>query len=380
MNNRNITYILLLCLALIAGVYIVMNLESYEEEKIVEETREARQKPFLASQRLLEKSGVKSSFEDDYRRLFSNSNTGIVPSLSDTVILTDAEAAVSEAVASELLDWVEEGGFLILSVNITDSEDSHRANAITQKLNVGAEWRTDDEFEQKPSSMKDPDGNPIKVNLEAGYFISIADDIEPFYSVRNDGGYTFLQLKRGDGLITLMTEVEIWNNWQLADDDNAILLLGLLENSDTVYFFDPQELPHWFTLLYSHAPLFVVSLVVLIFLSIWYAGIRFGSISHGQSANSLRFSEHIRVAGDYYWKQGKQGNMLSTVRSLIMHNVLVKWPSLTYADEQKIVQLLEELSGWPKDVIHSIMYDQSELNQSQFSQRMKELQQLRKML
>ena len=46
-----------------------------------------------------------------------------------------------------------------------------------------------------------------------------------------------------------MTEIDIWDNWQ---HDNSILMLGLLDNSDNVYLFDPIEQPHWFLLLYQY--------------------------------------------------------------------------------------------------------------------------------
>jgi hypothetical protein len=57
-----------------------------------------------------------------------------------------------------------------------------------------------------------------------------------------------------------------------------------------------------------------------------------------------------------------------------------KWPHIKGAEQHNIVLLLSEFSNLPVTEIDILMFDQKELNQSQFSQYMKGLQQLRKML
>ncbi|WP_289029634.1 DUF4350 domain-containing protein [uncultured Paraglaciecola sp.] len=385
MNQGHLKSILSVLLALIVTVYVVKSIEFYDKEQDVAESKEVRQQPFLATQKLLETHDVTMVFEQDYQRLYSKDDNGITPKIEDTVILADAEAAISSSLASSLLGWVEQGGFLIVSVNASDQSDSHRANALIQQLGIGVEWVGDEsslysEYEQQISSMNDPHGDPIEVSLESIYRITFPEELEPFYSVSNEEGYTFVQFDKGEGLVTLMTDVQIWNNWQIDEYDNAILMLGLLEESDTVYLFKPVEQPHWFTLLYGHAPLFIWLVCVLILLAIWHFGKRFGSVSAGYKTDNSRFSEHIRVAGNHYWQHGQQLTMLTQVRNTILQRINQKWPNTNSTDQQKIVLLLEELSGWPTATIEQLMFDQKELNQNQYSHCIKGLQQLRKML
>lgn len=385
MIQRHLKTTLLSLLALIVTVYLIKSIEFYDKEQDVAVSKEVREQPFLATQKLLEEHDVTMVFEQDYRRLYADGEEGITPKVDDTVILADAEAAISSNLAVSLLDWVEQGGFLIVSVNASDQSDSHRANALIQQLGIGVEWIADDsvlysDYEQQVSAMNDPHGDPIRVGLESIYRITFPGELEPFYSVSNDAGYTFVQFDKGEGLITLMTDVQIWNNWQIDEYDNAILMLGLLEESDTVYLFKPIERPHWFSLLYGHAPLFIWLVCLLILLAIWHFGKRFGSISTGHQTDNSRFSEHIRVAGNHYWQQGKQLKMLTEVRNTILRRISQKWPNVNGADQQKIALLLEELSGWPTDTIQQLMFDQKELNQNQYSHCIKGLQQLRKML
>ncbi|MEP1383507.1 MAG: DUF4350 domain-containing protein [Paraglaciecola sp.] len=385
MIQRHLHTILLLSLTLIVAVYFIKSIEFYDKEQDVAVSKEVREQPFLATQTLLNNHDVTMVFEKDYRRLYAKEDQGITPKVDDTVILADAEAAISSSLASNLLDWVEQGGFLIVAVNASDQSDSHRANALIRQLGIGVEWVADDfplysEYEQQMSDMTDPHGDPIQVGLESSYRITFPKELEPFYSVSNEDGYTFVQFDRGEGLITLMTDVEIWNNWQIDEYDNAILMLGLLEESDTVYLFQPVERPHWFTLLYGHAPLFIWLMGLLIVLTLWHVGKRFGSVFEGNQTDRSRFSEHIRVAGNHYWQQGKQTTMLTEVRHTILQRISQKWPNVSGADQQKVTLLLEELSGWPTDTIYQLMFDQKELNQNQYSHCIKGLQQLRKML
>lgn len=370
---------------IIVSVYVLMSVEYYDKEQNVSQSKILLKSPFLASKRLLETVGVSIQFEQDYKRLYSRSDDGIQPHTDDTVILADAEAAISSSSASQLLDWVEQGGFLIIAVTASQSIDSHRANALLKQLEVGVTWLINEDilfedFEQQISSMSDPQGHPIEVGLESSYRITFPDKVEPHYGVKNEDGYTFVQLERGQGLITLMTEIDIWDNWQLDKHDNSILMLGLLGNSDNVYLFDPIEQPHWFLLLYQYSPIFILLLVTLIVMTMWHLGQRFGSIAKSNQQQSPRFSEHIRVAGNFYWDQDKQGQMMASVRSAVLLLVMQKWPHIKGAEQHNIALLLSEFSNLPVTEIDILMFDQKELNQSQFSQYMKGLQQLRKML
>ena len=65
-------------------------------------------------------------------------------------------------------------------------------------------------------------------------------------------------------------------------------------------------------------------LVTLIVMSMWHLGQRFGSIAKSNQQQSPRFSEHIRVVGNFYWDQDKQGQMMVSVRSALLLIVMQK--------------------------------------------------------
>lgn len=385
MNTALLQRIALLLILAIASIYIVMSIEFYQEQKDIGEGKEVHQQPYLAAQTLLQKFGVKTVAEDDYRRLFSGESDEIRPTLDDAIVLVNAQAAISPALANELIDWVSKGGFLILSVNAEPFQQSFRGNALLKQLGVSVNWLVDDadslkKYQQVVSKLKDPDSHNIEISLESAYRITLPEDREIYYSVSNDEGNTLIQLEQGEGMITLMTETQIWNNWQLDEDDNAIILLGFLQNNSQVYFLNPVEQPHWFILLYRYSAAFIWLLALLIISGIWHLGSRFGPKQSLSLLTQSRFIDHIKVAGDYYWQHDNQQIMLLEVRRIIFHHINQKWPSLHGADQNKIVAHMAELSSWPADTITKLMFENSTLNQSQFTQWMKGLQQLRKIL
>jgi hypothetical protein len=385
MKPEKLQQVILLLLTLIVGIYIVASVEFYDETVDMGESKEVRQQPYLASKLLLNRMGVATTIEDDYRRLFSDTPDAVIPQLDEAIILVDANAAISQRLGDELLSWVESGGYLITAVNAEAFQDSFRANALLEKLGVGVHWLVDDplalsKFEQKESILNDPNSHKIEVGLESAYRITLPEDSDIFYAVDNEDGYTLIQLEYGEGLITFVTETYIWNNQQLAQHDNAILLVSFLDNMSHVYVFSPKEQAHWFILLYQYAAEFVGLLALLIAISLWHLASRFGPTMSLFETTQSYFTQHIKVAGDHYWEQGNQHILLAEVRNHVLLLVGKKWPGAKGAEAQKVILLLQELSGWSPETINKLMFADNTLNQSQFTQCMKGLQQLRKML
>ncbi|TDF35117.1 DUF4350 domain-containing protein [Alteromonadaceae bacterium M269] len=402
MNRQPTVRLLLGLLLLVITTYIVMSIEVFEAERESSTNPEVRKNEYLAMQSLLERIDISVVIEEDYRRLFSSNTNSVTPTIDDSILLTDAEAAIPKTLAKRLLQWVEDGGFLVVSMNsFSQDTGSHRGNELLNELGVGIEWLELEEDEEldvvvpegtanmeindgepdvELTYMTDPSSHPIEVSLETDYRIYVLDDSNVSYTAGNDDGSVFVQIDHGEGLITLMTETYIWDNYQIDDYDNAILMIGLLENSDKVYIVNPKELPHWTLLLRDYSPAFVVFFGLFICLCIWYLSKRFGGVIKTDEEEQTRFSDHIRVAGDYYWENDKQEQMITDVRGAIFLKINQKWPSTKNAEQKKVITLVSELSGMQTDAVELILYGQGKLNQAQFTQCMKGLQQLRKML
>ncbi|MFT4937867.1 MAG: hypothetical protein ACI88A_000889 [Paraglaciecola sp.] len=383
MNEKRVIKTLLALLCVTIALYLFFSIEIYDREQGLGISSEAIRQPYLAAQRLVEKRGVDFSTHDNYRRLFSSLEDSIDPDTSDSIVLSDAEVAISEQLAKRILAWVERGGHLILSLNSSGDGGTHRANGLLEELGIETYWPTDEDeqsYTQQVTKLKDPNEHKIQVYLENSYRIDLPEELELLSDGGDENGITFAQFDHGEGFISVMTEVFIWNNSQIREYDNALLLIVLLGETEQVHWFQPLELPHWFTLLYKFAPWFVWCGTFFIGLAMWYHANRLGPILDKNNRQFSGFSEHIAAAGSYYWQHNQQQDLLDDMRSIILHRLSIKWPSIKGSDKNRQIHLLVELSGWQQNAIEELLFTQTTLTEAQFTKWIQGLQQLRNML
>ncbi|GAC12785.1 DUF4350 domain-containing protein [Aliiglaciecola lipolytica] len=391
MNNHNLrpvesrqtwtVRILFALILLIAGVYLYKGFESFEKVTHLGLSEEARNQPYLAAKMFLQEKGAQVALLEDYRVLYNDTNTSIYPQNDDSIVLTEGEIALSDSLASKILDWVHSGGHLVVALNATEGTEGFRANALVQRLNVGVKWRNDETFiERYPTEIINPDELPMMVNLESSYHLDLPENPDIFYTAGDDYGATFAQMDMGEGLITLLTDAYIWNNYQIGQEDNVVLLEQLVSGSPNVYIFSTRELPHWFTLLYDFAPYFIWFGGVLLVFAMWHWALRFGPIQNVDEHKYTPFSLHIKAAGEFYWRLKRQTELTEEIRHSIIVALHKKRPATKSANKDKLLEQLSQISGWPIDTINSLMFSQTLVNETQFTQRIASLQTLRKML
>ncbi|GAB2674862.1 DUF4350 domain-containing protein [Aliiglaciecola sp. 3_MG-2023] len=373
--------ILSVLIILIAGGFLYTGIESYQKVTDIGFNEEARKQPFLAAKLFLEQEGTQVQLLEDYRLLYASSEAAIFPDGEDTIVLSEGEIALSNNLANQLIDWVNAGGHLVMALNASQDADVFRANELIQRLNLAVSWLPEDsQNEFMPTEIINPQEQPLMVNLERRYRLVLPEDPNIFYTAGDLNGPTFAQMEMGDGLITLLTEVYIWNNYQIANEDNVELLAQLAGNSSKVYLFSSRELPHWFSLLYDFAPYFIWFSAVLLALSMWHWSMRFGPIFRTHEDNNTPFSMHIKAAGEFYWRHKRQNLLVEEIRHSIIVALHKKRPSTKSAERQQLLEQLSGLSGWSTEIIDALMFSQTQMNEMQFTQRIASLQTLRKML
>jgi hypothetical protein len=387
MFKINLKQMLLAVLALLVSVFLYMNIELVEVSDNTSTLDKLADQRFLAMQKLLENRGVGAKQAKDYRILFSEQDDALVPTESDAIVLTDSEVAISQALSKAILAWVEQGGYLVIATTSSGSDAGLRANRLLSELGIGVQWletNDDNKFETEdylsPTEIDTDSENPIMVNLEKSYRITLPANQEVYYHAGDELGYTFVQIERGQGLITLMTEVEIWNNHQISEFDNVVLLTGMLSGIDTLYMMVPKERQHWFALLFSFAPYFLGIGGILLFTFLWRKAVRFGPTYHLPGKEHVVFSQHIEAAGQYYWTHQQQYVLLDSVRAVILQALIRRWPTVALSDLEKQIHLLSELSGWQTETIKELVFGHEPLNEGAFTKRIIGLQKLRNML
>ena len=418
LNIRAVDVVVVAIIAIL-GFYVFINIESYEEEIFVGEGDEAKRQNFLALKKHLANSDTEVIFASDHSQLFSSKGLSpIRPSVSDVIILTESEMIISQALANDILTWVNEGGHIIIGLVSENFTSTFSTNYLLKELGVQTKVLDATEFNDTQVNENDETGTSsnvpsvintenygeIEVNVDDGISIMLVKSETVVFSAglpldRKVLQPTMIQMSIGKGLVTLMTDVFVWNNDQIIDNDNVLLIHQLLENDSKVFVFERSETLMWHKLIAKYSPSFYWILLFFTVLCAWFVGIRFGAIRQVNNTVVTYFSQHIHGAGQFYWNNNQREKLLRASREQLIDDVSTKFAKSNPSEEQ-VAEVLTKLSNWPKDKIHFYVFgpdkkDSKEsggknspinstinnaISESQFTQLIQGLQQLRKMI
>jgi hypothetical protein len=380
---------------IIIGILLFINIESYEEEIYTGEGPEVDSQPFLALKNHLANYDTKVVVADNYSTLFSNESFNpIFPDASDIIIFTESDVVVSQALSNDILTWVNKGGHIVLGLLSQNYASTYSTNYLLKELGVQTK-----EFDQElierddeeniisgnlPTLVNTQDFGEIEVNVDDRIYIELIKSEEVLFSKgilpdQQPEQATIVQLSFGEGIVTLMTDVYIWNNHQISDNDNLFFIHQLIEYGNTVFVFEQREPIMWHQLIAKYSPSFYWILLFFVSITAWFFAIRFGAIKVVNDTVVSYFSQHIKAAGQFYWMNEQQDKLLAGARYQLIDHISLRL-SKTSPTQEQIIEALAKISNWPKEKIYLFVYSNNKVNETQFTQIMQGLQQLRKMI
>ncbi|GAB1259256.1 DUF4350 domain-containing protein [Aurantivibrio plasticivorans] len=442
--------------------FIWTRLEPYEEWVPLGWSQEALRNPYLAAERFVKK------YADN---VIGSSELSVLDELTDngTLIIRENNAVLNERRAQQLIEWMEQGGHLVVAAPFLDEDESdvllsyfdvtkneveeelplssaqysnveqvdffnpdkddadepvddqkesreERAERIQQEIERSRELvekqaeraKAEQEILQKerdvPSTVRRLESylisdnfsrlafNGIDYTLLADFsgsgsldhpsFYEDSEDyqgIQSFYWAGNDVAITFMQLDVGDGLLTVMSDINIWNNDQVGLLDHAHLLQILTDGSDQVVFLYGAVVPTLLDLIWKHFREVTIASLLLLVLWIVYSARRFGPIHVVDHLTRRSFKEHIDTMAEYYWKQGLTGELVEGLRSEIKRKVQRLYPDLfRIDDDEKNKRLLEEklheLTDLPRHTVNNMLMGEVPKDELKFYMCIKLLQ------
>jgi hypothetical protein len=377
---------------LIIGIAVLayFNIESYEEEQTSSWSEEAFSQEFLAMKMHLENFEYQVTLADNTDLLFSQTALNpIFPEADDIIVLSQSEVTISKELSDKLLAWVDSGGHVILDLQSYEGVSVFSTNQFLKSLGVSTQYsedsRIEDSNENLVTSVNTADFDEIEVNLYADIYIELDSGMgDVVYSAAPFEEYdktqpTLVQLEYGKGLVTLMTDVLVWNNYQIEDNDNLLWLHQLAQGSDTLFVFSYRDPIMWYQVIARYSPAFYWILLVTILFFAWHNAIRFGAVVSLSHHIMTYFSQHIKAAGEFYWANNQQNKLIEEVRQQLKDELLTKLSRQNLSDEQ-IIEALGKISHWPAETLHHLLFEKNKLNESSFTKLMQGLQTLRKMI
>lgn len=401
------TLITIVVLSLIAlMIYGFLKTHEYVDEPVIQPFQgEAAKNPLYASRLFLKGMGIPATSLDSLQSLTTLPDT-------DTVIVIDsARETLSIEQQTRLLDWVGNGGHLILRLvpdwsyyYQTEAEqepDDNDARA-TQQSGEPALPISDDPIQQV---LRVHSGESISFNEKQSVSILLPEVDQPlklgssyYEAIELDKGYSpenleqarigkdlfMVRQQRGAGLITLVSDLSFADNYNLQDYDHAKLFWYLIHGKQTelnqpaeVWLIHSDEMQNLFNIIWQHFWALLMTLAGLFLIWVLRVSRRFGPLIPKASEDRRNLLEHIDASGEYYWKQREQQILLDSSRKALQQRLQQRIPGWQAMTDKTQVTLLAKRTQLSEPHILLLLSGDIARNAHEFTETIKQLEQIR---
>lgn len=371
--------------------------ERVEVDKNTGFSEEARSKPFLAAERMLNKLNIPTIV---YNSLSSNYE---LPPEDGALLITSSRKTMSDARANELLDWVDNGGSLYLIAHNIGSpvpdpllddfgiyaylpemepEDEEEQQTPEEEPEEAAGEETQEDVEPFHSKI-DLDGKTYKVDL--GYKM-LGWSLEPggFNSAYNSAAVDMLSYPSGEGRIVVFTTADFMTNWNIRELDHASFIFNLFQMNDRV----PSEIriiygesyPTIWEYLYEKAWAIMPGLALFLIVLIWALAPRHGPMEPDLPEARRRLMEHVEASGKFLWRLEKGKSLLDASRNAFRDRLRKCRPIWTRLSHEDLCHQLSDLCGLEPAPINEALVSTTPTNEAHFHQLIKSLEIMRRAL
>ncbi|HYQ37600.1 MAG TPA: DUF4350 domain-containing protein [Pseudomonas sp.] len=390
MSPRQRLSLILAALALLAALAFLLSgrLQPQRHSVDLGPAPEARANPWLAAERFLQRRGLSVARTDDLSRFLDDT-----PGPGHSLLLLGSRLQLSAAQSQRLLDWASAGGHLVVTAQANWSEQRQRSDDLLLDLlqirRVPSSSLKDDEA---PADLpQDPWPALTKLYLEnedaPAYFAfdtryHLEDSGDRAMAWANSAKSThLLQLAYGDGLVTVLSDGDLWRNARIGEHDHAWLLWYLTQDSEVTLLLRPAR-ESLTRLLLRHFPEALLSLGLLLGLLLWHYGLRHGPRQADAPPARRQLGEHLRACAEFLCRQQGHGALLARLQAEVRQRARQRHPGFERLPVTAQWQLLGRLSRLPPAQIGQAMRPPGEqrLGPAQFTRQVVHLQRLRNAL
>jgi len=348
---------------------------------------EAKANPYLAAELFLRQRQVAVVRADSLTRVLEDT-----PAPGHSLLLLGSRKELSAAQSQRLLDWAAAGGHLLVIAQANWSEQRQRSDDLLLDLL---------QIRRLPGSSRDddaPDGLPAdpwpqltKLYLEnedaPAYFAFLTghhlEDVgQRAHAWAGSARAThLLQLAHGDGLVTVLSDGNLWRNGRIDEYDHAWLLWYLTQDSQVTLLqrLDGEALPR---LLLRHFAEALLALALLLALLLWHLGLRHGPLQADAAPARRQLGEHLRACAEFLCRQQGHAALLARLQAEVRQRARQRHPGFERLPVAEQWQLLGRLARLPPGQISQAMrpHGEQRIPPAQFTRQVAHLQRLRNAL
>lgn len=405
MSRRAQGWVALLALALIAAISIPMlqRLERFQEVINQGASPEARANPYLAAETFLRQRSISVTLIETLRGL-----PDIGPQ-TQTLMLLDSREDMTPADVERVLTWTRAGGrLLFVAEQLWDEKKGRSGDLLLDQIQIH-QFLTRDLREQdrrrelemikpviplNPTLLPAPETpwpeltrlyvegetDPAYMSFDPAFHLDDPKDHAQSWANSADATH-MLQMVYGKGLITVLTDADLWKTRGIGKYDNAWLLWYLTQDSAVTMLLRTEH-ADLFSLLTRHFPLALTTLGLLTLLALWRVGMRQGPMQPAPERTRRQLAEHLRASADFLLRRRGQQALLRGLQTDILHRAHQRHPGferLAVADQW---QALARLTRQPTSAIGQALRPRPDtrLSRTEFIRQVAYLQTLRNAL
>lgn len=346
--------VLVVALAVAAGVYAYHRLDRTKETISLPRTGEAANNPLYLLKLALRADGIKA----ESRQRLQLPLHPLAP--RDTVLLYRDPRSLSQQEAGELLDWVKRGGHLIVRTPVPGRISQATAVPVLDSLGV---YLLDIEADcvglQVPGERLHGEFcNGRRFGINTG-----ADLLEPALAWGNRGhDYVYARYRMGAGAVDVLADMDFMTNRlnsgrgddALSDAPHIALTRAVLApnyRAGTVHLIYAPELPSlWWTLIrgswMAWTPLLLGLLAWL-----WMRMQRFGPLRDSPPSERRSLLEHIVASGQHTYRYGYGHLLHGAVRAAFLARLRRRDPQAAALEgEAQAALIAERFNVSPADI------------------------------
>jgi hypothetical protein len=311
----------------VAGFFALF--ERVEEDVEVGYQGAARINPFLAAERLFTRLGAPA-------RTLATGPVTLPPANHALLLLSPARSLSAERCA-KILDWVHQGGRLVLMPDEAPSLDpilSHWAVQVSDKPDAG-----------EPEVFQIPllEGRQARVEMPRTRRL-VVTRMDAKAQAGTKAGLVLVRYAEGSGSVTFLADAGFLSNDHIGQHDHAALAWALVRAGGDVpggvWLTVRDEVPTLAQLLRRHAWMALASGGLLIASWLWYAGARFGPLLPDPPRDRRSLLEHVEASGDFLWRTGRGDELVQGARQALLHRIDVREPGWRSLPAPELVQRL----------------------------------------
>ncbi|KTC60713.1 DUF4350 domain-containing protein [Pseudomonas savastanoi] len=398
-----LTGLLALLLLTGAGLYLSRHLERYEKTVDQGPSPQVKANPWLAAEHFLRGLSITVNTTETLARLPDPSQS------TQTLLLLNEREDMTPAQTERLLNWAEAGGhLLVVAEQLWNEKKGRSGDLLLDRLQVHQYLTTDINAQEQqlndaqpplpiplvtpsPKRKKEPwpeltrlylenESAPAYMSFDPAFHLEDPQDHAQSWANSADATH-LLQINRGNGLITIVTDANLWKTRSIGNYDNAWLLWYLTQGSEVTLVLQTEH-DNLLTLLLRNYPQALLMLALLIGLGLWHIGLREGPMRRPAPLARRQLTEHLRASAEFLRRRSGQQTLIKSLQQDILRRARQLHPGFERLAVAEQWQVLSRLTRQPTSAISDALRPRppQRVSHSEFTRQVAHLQTLRNAL